>query len=75
MLPAAWVSPSRPQAKPWPDYNATALSAQNPIAPFFLPAKAKTLQMKADRDSEGMEHHVSEETLKVFKKIIRENNK
>ena len=29
----------------------------------------------AIRDSEGMEHHVSEETLKVFKKIIRESNK
>ena len=28
----------------------------------------------AIRDSEGMEHHVSEETLKVFKKIIRENS-
>lgn len=26
----------------------------------------------ARRDSEGMEHHVSEETLKVFRKIIRE---
>lgn len=25
----------------------------------------------AKRDSEGMEHHVSEETLKAFKKIIR----
>ena len=29
----------------------------------------------AIRDSEGMEHHVSEETLKVFKKIIRESHK
>ncbi len=29
----------------------------------------------ATRDSEGMEHHVSEETLKVFKKVIRQNNK
>ena len=28
----------------------------------------------AKRDSEGMEHHVSEETLKAFKKIIRQNN-
>lgn len=27
----------------------------------------------AIRDSEGMEHHVSEETLKVFKKITRQN--
>jgi len=27
----------------------------------------------AIRDSEGMEHHVSEETLKIFKKIIRQN--
>ncbi len=26
----------------------------------------------AKRDSEGMEHHVSDETLKAFKKIIRE---
>jgi len=29
----------------------------------------------AIRDSEGMEHHVSEETLKVFKKIIRQQQK
>lgn len=29
----------------------------------------------ATRDSEGMEHHVSEETLKVFKKVIRQNSK
>lgn len=28
----------------------------------------------AKRDSEGMEHHVSEETLKAFKKVIRQNN-
>lgn len=27
----------------------------------------------AKRDSEGMEHHVSEETLKAFKKIIRQS--
>lgn len=27
----------------------------------------------AKRDSEGMEHHVSEETLKAFKKVIRKN--
>jgi len=27
----------------------------------------------AKRDSEGMEHHVSEETLKAFKKIIRKS--
>jgi len=29
----------------------------------------------AKRDSEGMEHHVSEETLKAFKKIIRQHKK
>ena len=29
----------------------------------------------AKRDSEGMEHHVSEETLKAFKKIIRSTKK
>ena len=29
----------------------------------------------AKRDSEGMEHHVSEKTLKAFSKVIREHTK
>ena len=29
----------------------------------------------AKRDSEGMEHHVSEETLKIFKTIAQQGNK
>lgn len=51
---------------------ASACKARHQLVASFLQALGVEAQ-QADADAEGMEHHISEETLAVFAKFLEQN--